>query len=244
MRKLFNKRFVALLLTLAMVLSLVPAFGSVEAQAAIADDADVIRLPITIRDANQDNVLFENTNFNNKDEYIPTTIVDGVPQYNEAAIQRVASLIVDYRDYGTRYPDQNTYLYDALQIAEGKASNWSNTTSGADVTYLEDAPTAYSAAKWMLSHLFVDGQYYADQATGVGEFDASKNYTKTYPGYEELVLQKDSYSFTSGRNTYTFDCYSYKSKNAQTNFVAGDDQIHNVTSGGSSYSNGGWESSR
>ena len=244
-----KQKFLAMLLALAMLLPMLPMFTMETSAAEVIDDnADVIRLPITIRDANEDQVLFQGTKIDrtrtgNYGNYKYTNMVTnslsgGIPQYTETVITKVAGYLTFERSYDGSYNNNNVkndYLLSVLKNGyENNPSGWNTTTSadGGDVVYLEDATNAYEAAKWLLEHLFVDGQY----KEGVTAATAQNYFTATYPGYETLVLKPTT---RNGEKCYYYDSAEktifHHSSTTDTNI----NQIYNDASG-KTPSSGGW----
>ena len=245
-----RNKFLAGFLAFVMVFLMLPVvpFAPVEAASAFADNADVIRLPITIRDANADGIVFQISPASWKGWVTNTLSEDGVPEYTNDAIARIADKIDTLNEINTLRSSNSfdeTGLGDALYIAySGNTAGWdSSSFSAADaVDYLNEAKTAHQAAEWLLSHFFVDGKYDRN-ATATKEYDPEVYFTQTYKGYESLILKPGTYEGNQ--------CYFYSS-NATVNgsalktmfhYTTGADtnvdEIYNDASGTTS-TRGGW----
>jgi len=182
-----RNKFLAGFLAFVMVFLMLPVvpFAPVEAASAFADNADVIRLPITIRDANADGIVFQISPASWKGWVTNTLSEDGVPEYTNDAIARIADKIDTLNEINTLRSSNSfdeTGLGDALYIAySGNTAGWdSSSFSAADaVDYLNEAKTAHQAAEWLLSHFFVDGKYDRN-ATATKEYDPEVYFTQTY----------------------------------------------------------------
>lgn len=243
-----RNKFLAGFLAFVMVFLMLPVVPFAPVEAAIAEDADVIRLPITVRDANEDRVLFYES-YNEAWEKNCTNwvthelnTVNGTPIYSDTAIKAVAARINSRnRINNTSYVTNNNLKNALLKAYDANSSTWESGTASnyVKVTYLEDAKTAYAAAEWLLSHLFLDGKYSNAEADEEKEYDPSRYYTQTYKGYETLVLRPGTY----GTGTNAVDCYYYDSLNESSmfNYTSADttDEIYN-DSNGTKPSAGGW----
>ena len=260
-KTLFSKALAAVL-ALLMLVGILPtvAFAAEDEESGIASQAveteDVIRLPITIRDANRDGLFFENTQYGRALGDVQVTLgKDGVPQYTEDAIKKLAQKILsmDSSDYGYNSTDaQKPYqALTGLILELSKGENWRKSYNGNSwvdswnrrtatanrnwnwnpekerVEKLENAQTVSAVADWMLRHAFVDGSF-----TYQGD---SYPYTATYNGYENLVLQPGIYNDTA--------CYYYNSAES-TVFDYADSAANSVgeiyNGGSNTVYHGGW----
>lgn len=260
-KTLFSKALAAVL-ALLMLVGILPtvAFAAEDEESGIASQAveteDVIRLPITIRDANRDWLFFENADVGLALGDVQVTLgEDGVPQYTEDAIKKLAKKILsmDSRNYGYGSKDAQRPYQELtglilelstrenwLKSYDGKSwvTSWSRRTATAKdnwnwnpekerVEKLEDAQTVSAVADWMLRHAFVDGSF-----TYKGN---SYPYTATYNGYENLVLQPGTYNGTA--------CYYYDSaKSTVFDYVGRTaNSVGEIYNGGNNtFDHGGW----
>lgn len=197
-----KQKFIAMLLALAMLLPMLPMMA-METSAAVAEDEDVIRLPITIRDFKQDGFFMQISNCLGKGMVDSQLTTAGTPHYNEKAIDELAGKINTQSEVSditnSELKSLITSLYNANRTTWNDTSyTWNESNA---VTSLDQAKTACQVADWILRNCFVDSTFTYNGNT--------YDYAKLVPEYDTLVLRKGTYeSLATGEEV---ECYYYNS---------------------------------
>ena len=181
-----KQKFLAMLLALAMLLPMLPMF-TMETSAAVAADEDVIRLPITIRDFKQDGFFMQISDCLDPGMVQGELTENGIPKYNEAAIDELASKIDTRTEVNNITNSELKSLISGLYTAN--SANWDDTSGtwnvSQEVASLEQAKTACQVADWILRNCFVNSTFTYNGNT--------YDYAKLVPEYDTLVLRKGTY---------------------------------------------------
>lgn len=264
-KTLFSKAL-ATVLALLMLVGILPtvAFAAEDEESGIASQAveteDVIRLPITIRDANRDGLFFETVEYGLAPGDVQVTLgEDGVPQYTVDAIKRLAKKILSMAssDYGYNSTDaQKPYQeLTGLILKLSKGDRWLKSYNGNSwviswkVDRKRGTATANDNWNWNPEEERVEKLEKAQTVSAVADWmlrhafvdgsftykGTSYPYTATYNGYENLVLQPGTYKGT--------DCYYYNSAES-TVFDYADSAANSVgeiyNGGNNTVDHGGW----
>ena len=262
-KTLFSKALAAVL-ALLMLVGILPtvAFAAEDEESGIASQAveteDVIRLPITIRDANRDGLFFENAQYGRSLGDVQVTLGEGgVPQYTEDAIKNLAQKILSMArsDYGYGSTDKQKPYQEltGLILELSTRENWLKSYDGNSWvnswTVSRREVRAKDNWKWNPEKERVEKLEDAQTVSAVADWmlrhafvdgsftyqGTSYPYTATYNGYENLVLQPGTYNGT--------DCYYYDSaKSTVFDYVGNDaNSVGEIYNGGNNaVDHGGW----
>lgn len=199
--------------------------------AVVTDTEDAVYLPITLRDAKRDGILFEGSMsvFANPGQ-VNTNLKNGKPDYkdNKAVLGQLGETL--------SWPaDINMDLYNALLYrATHSNQGWFNITSYEKYKQypspyngtFTSIYSSYDAARWYLDHLFSDDTYTGGVYNGETSIPDSDLFMKKIPQYENLVLQKGAEQ-AFGRKDY----YYYTSSEEKTLYDTTNREIRNSADG-------------
>lgn len=228
-----KQKFIAMLLALAMLLPMLPMMA-METSAAVAEDEDVIRLPITIYDFKADGKFMEVNPYTVSGMMEPTLSSDGTPAYSVEAIRNLAERIDSSSDINSISYTELQNLISSLRSAN--TNSWDDTAAdfqpSNQVAELKDARTASQVADWILRNCFKDSSFVYNGKT--------YEYAKLVPEYDTLVLREGTYDSLATNTKEAYDCYYYNSADdtlfdrytfTNGNITGGKGEIYNDSTG-------------